>query len=130
YLIKQDDERRVSGRLTTLTRDQLAAGQVTVRVRYSGINYKDALAATGAGKIIPRFPCVGGIDLAGVVETSEDERFRPGDEVIATSFDIGVGHHGGFADIARVPGDWVVKLPAGLTLFESMALDTAGFTAA
>ena len=130
YLITQDDERRVSGRLTTLTRDQLDAGQVTVRVRYSGINYKDALAATGAGKIIRRFPCVGGIDLAGVVETSEDERFLPGDEVIATSFDIGVGHHGGFAEIARVPGDWVVKLPAGLNLFESMALGTAGFTAA
>ena len=130
YLISQDEERRVSGRLATLTRDQLDAGQVTVRVRYSSINYKDALAATGAGKIIRRFPCVGGIDLAGVVEASEDERFRPGDEVIATSFDIGVSHHGGFAEIARVPADWVVKLPAGLNLFESMALGTAGFTAA
>jgi acrylyl-CoA reductase (NADPH) len=130
FLISQDGERKVSGQLTSLERDQLDPGEVTIRVRYSGINYKDALAATGAGKIVRRFPCVGGIDLAGVVEASSDPRFRPGDEVIATSFDIGVAHHGGYAEIARVPADWVVRLPAGLDLFESMALGTAGFTAA
>ena len=130
YLISQDEERKVSGRLTTLTREQLDAGEVTLRVRYSGINYKDALAATGAGKIIRRFPCVGGIDMAGVVEESSDPRFRPGDEVIATSFDIGVSHHGGYAEVARVPADWVVPLPKGLDLYEAMALGTAGFTAA
>ena len=93
-------------------------------------NYKDALAATGAGKIIRRFPCVGGIDLCGTVIDSADARFKAGDQVIATSFDIGVAHHGGYAEIARVPGDWVVPLPPGLSLFESMALGTAGFTAA
>lgn len=130
FLISQDGERKVSGRLASLSRDELDPGEVTIRVQYSGINYKDALAATGAGKIIRRFPCVGGIDLAGVVEASSDARFKRGDEVLATSFDIGVAHHGGFAEWARVPADWVVHLPAGLDLFESMALGTAGFTAA
>ena len=109
---------------------RLDAGEVTIRVAYSSVNYKDALAATGAGKIIRRFPCVGGIDLSGVVIKSADPRFKVGDPVIATSFDIGVAHHGGYAEIARVPADWVVPLPAGLSLYEAMALGTAGFTAA
>jgi putative YhdH/YhfP family quinone oxidoreductase len=109
---------------------QLDSGDVTIRVAYSSVNFKDALAATGQGKIIRRFPCIGGIDLAGTVIDSADPRFAPGDSVIATSFDIGVAHHGGYAELARVPGDWVVPLPAGLTLFEAMALGTAGFTAA
>jgi putative YhdH/YhfP family quinone oxidoreductase len=103
---------------------------VTIRVAYSSVNYKDALAATGSGKIIRRFPCVGGIDLSGVVINSTDARFKAGDPVIATSFDIGVAHHGGYAEIARVPADWVVPLPVGLSLYEAMALGTAGFTAA
>ncbi len=94
------------------------------------MNYKDALAATGAGKIIRRFPCVGGIDLSGTVVESADPRFKAGDEVIATSFDIGVAHHGGYAEYARIPAGWVVPLPGGLSLFDAMALGTAGFTAA
>ena len=89
-----------------------------------------ALAATGAGKIIRRFPCVGGIDLAGTVTASSDPRFAKGDAVLATSYDIGVAHHGGYAGYGRVPADWVVPLPEGLSLFESMALGTAGYTAA
>lgn len=113
-----------------LTREQLDAGEVLIAVAYSSVNYKDALAATGAGKIIRRFPCIGGIDLSGVVLESADARFKTGDRVIATSFDIGVAHHGGYAELARVPGDWVVPLPTGLSLLESMALGTAGFTAA
>lgn len=129
-LIEQDDQRKVVSALRNLTLDQLDAGEVLVRVRYSSINYKDALAATGAGRIIRRFPCVGGIDLAGEVVDSTDARFRPGDAVIATSFDLGVAHHGGYAEYARVPARWVVALPAGLDLFEAMALGTAGFTAA
>lgn len=129
-LIEQDDGGKVSNRLTSLTSDQLDDGEVTIRVHYSSINYKDALAATGAGKIIRRFPCVGGIDLAGEVIESKDDRFKPGDSVIATSFDIGVSHHGGYAELARIPAKWVVPLPAGMSLFESMALGTAGFTAA
>jgi alcohol dehydrogenase len=130
YLIDQDATGKVAGRLITLAPEQLDEGEVTIRVHYSSINYKDALAATGAGKIIRRFPCVGGIDLAGEVIASSEPRFAPGDKVIATSFDLGVAHHGGYAELARVPARWVVPLPAGLDLLEAMALGTAGFTAA
>ncbi len=130
FLIDQDENRKVFSRMGTLAAEQLDAGEVTIRVHYSSINYKDALAATGAGKIIRRFPCVGGIDLCGEVVDSADARFKAGDKVIATSFDIGVAHHGGYAEYARVPAGWVVPLPAGLDLFEAMALGTAGFTAA
>ena len=128
-LIEERDGKTVAG-FTRMEESQLDAGEVTIRVAYSSVNYKDALAATGAGKIIRRFPCVGGIDLSGTVIASSDARFKPGDPVIATSFDIGVAHHGGYAEIARVPADWVVPLPAGLSLFDAMALGTAGFTAA
>jgi len=93
------------------------------------VNYKDALAATGAGKIIRRFPLVGGIDAAGTVVSSADARFKAGDEVICTSYDMGVAHDGGYAGMCRVPADWVVPLPAGLSLYEAMALGTAGYTA-
>lgn len=129
YLIEEKEGKTQSG-FVTLDESQLDAGEVTIKVAYSSVNYKDALAATGVGKIIRRYPCVGGIDLSGIVEKSSDPRFKPGDPVIATSFDIGVAHHGGFAQYARVPADWVVPLPAGLSLFEAMALGTAGFTAA
>ncbi|MBK7414358.1 MAG: oxidoreductase [Dechloromonas sp.] len=128
-LIEEQDGQVVSA-ITQMDESRLDAGEVTIRVAYSSVNYKDALAATGAGKIIRRFPCVGGIDLSGVVIKSADPRFKVGDPVIATSFDIGVAHHGGYAEIARVPADWVVPLPAGLSLYEAMALGTAGFTAA
>lgn len=94
------------------------------------MNYKDALAGTGAGKVVRRFPVVGGIDIAGTVVASHDPRFSPGDAVVATGYDLGVSHDGGYAGLARVPADWVVRLPAGLSLAESMAIGTAGFTAA
>jgi alcohol dehydrogenase len=100
-----------------------------VRVAYSSVNYKDALAATGAGRIIRRFPCVGGIDLSGTVTESSDGRFRRGDAIICTSYDMGVAHDGGYAEYARVPADWAVPMPKGLSLFEAMALGTAGYTA-
>lgn len=129
-LLIEERDGKVSSGFVRMDESLLDAGDVTIRVAYSSVNYKDALAATGAGKIIRRFPCVGGIDLSGVVISSADPRFKPGDQVIATSFDIGVAHHGGYAEIARVPGDWVVPLPAGLSLFDAMALGTAGFTAA
>lgn len=129
-LLIEEHDGKVSSGFVQLDEGRLDAGNVTIRVAYSSINYKDALAATGAGKIIRRFPCVGGIDLSGTVIESGDPRFKPGDQVIATSFDIGVAHHGGYAEIARVPGEWVVPLPAGLSLYEAMALGTAGFTAA
>lgn len=129
YLIQQNDS-EVLGCLTSMREEQLDAGEVTIRVAYSSVNYKDALAATGAGKIIRRFPCIGGIDLAGTVVASTAPRFSKGDAVIATSYDIGVAHHGGYAEYARIPADWVVAMPRGLSLFDAMALGTAGFTAA
>lgn len=129
-LLIEERDGKVSSGFVQMDESQLDAGDVTIRVAYSSINFKDALAATGAGKIIRRFPCVGGIDLSGMVVHSDDPRFKSGDPVIATSFDIGVAHHGGYAEFARVPGDWVVPLPDGLSLYEAMALGTAGFTAA
>jgi putative YhdH/YhfP family quinone oxidoreductase len=129
-LLIEERDGKVSSGFVRMDESRLDQGDVTIRVAYSSINYKDALAATGAGKIIRRFPCIGGIDLSGTVVESKDVRFKAGDPVIATSFDIGVAHHGGYAEFARVPGDWVVPLPAGLSLFDAMALGTAGFTAA
>ncbi|HEY7743043.1 MAG TPA: oxidoreductase [Burkholderiales bacterium] len=120
---------KVYGRVTTMVLGELSTGEVVIRNAYSSVNYKDALAATGAGKIIRTFPRVGGIDAAGTVETSSDPRFHPGDEVICTSYEFGVGHDGGHSQICRVPADWVVPLPKGLTLREAAALGVAGYTA-
>lgn len=125
-----EENGKSSGRFVELQLSDLDPGEVVIRVAYSSVNYKDALAATGAGKIVRRFPCVGGVDAAGVVASSQDARFAPGDEVIVTGYDMGVAHDGGYAEYARVPADWVVHLPQGLSLFEAMALGTAGFTAA
>lgn len=129
YLIEQKNG-QIAGSFVQLAEDQLDPGEVTLRIAYSSVNYKDALAATGAGKIIRRFPCVGGIDMCGTVVSSTDARFAEGDAVIATSYDIGVAHHGGYAQYGRVPADWVVPLPKGMSLQDAMALGTAGFTAA
>ncbi|HEX4648706.1 MAG TPA: oxidoreductase [Steroidobacteraceae bacterium] len=120
----------VAARFETLTLDDLAAGEVVIRVSHSGINYKDALAATGAGKILRRYPLVGGIDLAGVVVSSKDERYRPGEAVLVTGCGLSETHDGGYAQLARVPGDWVIPMPKGLDAPTAMALGTAGFTAA
>lgn len=129
YRIFEENGKSI-GKLVQLSLDDLDAGEVVIRTHYSGVNYKDALAATGAGKVIRRFPCVGGVDVSGVVESSLDVRFKAGDQVLVTSYDMGVAHDGGFAEYVRVPADWVVPLPSGLTLFDSMVLGTAGFTAA
>ncbi len=129
YLIEEGSDGKSVGRMTTLAETDLDPGAVSLRVHYSSVNYKDALAATGQGKIVRRFPCVGGIDMAGTVESSTDGRFQPGDAVIATSYDIGVAHHGGYAERARLPADWVLPLPQGLSLEQAMALGTAGLTA-
>jgi acrylyl-CoA reductase (NADPH) len=128
YRLREAD-RKVVAAFEESTLDDLDAGEVTIRVAYSSVNYKDALAATGKGRIIRRFPCVGGIDLSGTVVDSRDARFRKGDAVIATSYDIGVAHDGGFAEYARVPAAWVVPMPKGMSLLDAMALGTAGFTA-
>lgn len=110
--------------------DDLTPGNVVVRVLYSDINYKDALAATGAGKILRKYPLVGGIDLAGVVESSADPRFAPGDRVLVTGCGLSESYDGGYAEYARVEADWLFHIPAGLDEFKAMALGTAGFTAA
>lgn len=119
-----------TARLETLQLADLCAGDVVIRARWSGVNYKDALAATGKGRILRRFPLVGGVDVAGTVERSDDARFHAGDEVLVTGCGLGERHDGGFAEVVRVPADWVVPLPGGLTLREAMLLGTAGFTAA
>ncbi len=125
-----EDGGKVAARFVEMQTDELDAGEVTIRVQYSSINYKDALAATGAGKIIRRFPCIGGVDLAGVVIASRDPRFHEGDQVLATGYDLGVSHDGGYTEVARVPADWIVPLPTGLSTYDVMAIGTAGFTAA
>lgn len=128
FLIEEAEE-GVNSSFKTIDTADLDPGEVLIKTAYSSVNFKDALAATGAGKIIRRFPCVGGIDLSGVVVESSSDEFKVGQEVIATSYDIGVAHHGGYAEYCRVPAKWVVPMPAGLDLFSSMALGTAGFTA-
>ena len=125
-----DEDGRISGRLVQVSLDDLSPGAVVIRAEFSSVNYKDALAGTGTGKIMRRFPLIGGIDVAGTVESSADARFTAGDTVIVTGFDFGVAHVGGYAGYARVPAEWVVPLPQGLTPFEAMAIGTAGFTAA
>ena len=125
----EEAEKGVNSSFKTIDTADLDPGEVLIKTAYSSVNFKDALAATGAGKIIRRFPCVGGIDLSGVVVESSSDEFKVGQEVIATSYDIGVAHHGGYAEYCRVPAKWVVPMPAGLDLFSSMALGTAGFTA-
>jgi NADPH2:quinone reductase len=118
------------GRLVEASLDELPLGDVLIKAAYSSVNYKDALAGTGTGKVIRRFPLIGGIDVSGTVVSSTDPRFREGAEVLVTGYDLGVSHDGGFAGYVRVPADWVVPLPAGLGLFDAMAVGTAGFTAA
>ncbi len=110
--------------------DDLAPGEVVIRAEYSSVNYKDALAGTGEGKILRRFPLVGGIDVAGHVVASSDARFREGDAVLATGSGLSETRDGGYARYARLEAQWAIPLPQGLTLRESMILGTAGFTAA
>jgi len=116
-------------RLEHIRLDDLSPGDVLIRGEFSSINYKDALAATGTGKIQRRFPLVGGVDVSGTVVESADERFDPGDAVVVTGCGLSETHDGGFAEYVRVPADWVNPLPAGMDLRTAMALGTAGFTA-
>lgn len=129
YRIFEEDG-KVEGRLVRAALDELGPGEVVIRTAYSSVNYKDALAATGAGKIIREFPLIGGIDLAGSVVSSAEPALREGDDVLVTGYGLGVSHDGGYAGYARVPAEWVVPVPGGLTTFEAMAIGTAGFTAA
>ena len=119
-----------SADIKELTLNDLPPDEILVKVAYSSVNYKDGLASIPEGKIVRNYPFIPGIDLSGIVVESSDFRFKPGDEVIATSYELGVSHYGGFSEYARIKADWIVPLPAGLTLKEAMALGTAGFTAA
>jgi len=125
-----EESKKVVARFEQLKLDDLSPGDVVVRVTHSDINYKDALAATGAGKILRRYPLVGGIDFAGVVESSSDSRYSAGDPVLVTGCALSETHDGGYAEYARVKGDWVIPMPPGLDAAAAMALGTAGFTAA
>lgn len=122
-------DKKMRAEFVDMTLEQLDPGDVVVRVAYSDVNYKDALAATGKGKILRRQSCVGGIDLSGTVVTSQDPRFAKGDAVMGIGYELGVSHHGGYAQYARVPGEWLMKLPQGMSLWEAMAFGTAGYTA-
>ncbi|WHX98364.1 acryloyl-CoA reductase [Neobacillus sp. DY30] len=116
--------------IKNLTLDDLSTGEVLIKVAYSSINYKDGLASIPEGKIVRSYPFVPGIDLAGMVVSSDDPRYSAGDQVIATSYDIGVSHFGGYSEYARIPADWIVPLPENLSLKEAMIYGTAGLTAA
>ena len=113
-----------------LPESALPEGEVTIRVEWSSVNYKDGLACSPGGRVVTKYPMTPGVDLAGTVVESRDSRFAKGDAVIAGGYDIGTGHAGGFAELARLPADWVMPLPAGLTAKEAMAIGTAGLTAA
>lgn len=125
----EKDEKVIQGNMVEMTLDELMPGEVLIKSNWSSINYKDALAGTGKGKILSRFPLNGGIDVAGEVVESSDDRYKPGDQVLVTGYELGTGHDGGYSEFTRVPGEWVVALPEGLTPRQAMILGTAGFTA-
>ena len=130
YRIEAGEGGRPEGRMTRIALSDLNEGELIVRVAYSNLNYKDALAATGAGRIARRMPIVGGIDVAGVVESSEDPRFGEGEEVMVTGFGLSEDRDGGYAEYAKLKADHALALPRGLDAQEAMALGTAGLTAA
>ncbi len=130
FRIHSEDGKNIEARFDTISLEDLSAGDVVIRGAYSSINYKDALAATGTGRILRKFPLVGGVDIAGTVVSSDDERIAEGDSVIVNGCGLSETHDGGFAEYARVKGEWITPLPEGLDLRTAMALGTAGFTAA
>lgn len=125
-----NDDGGIKAGYEQITLDDLSAGEVVIRAAWSDINFKDALAATGKGKILRKFPLVAGIDVSGRVESSDSRAFSPGDEVLVVGCELSESRDGGYAEFVRVPADCVVKLPGALSLFDAMALGTAGFTAA
>lgn len=129
FVVDQDDNGIVSNSYKELTKDDLPEGDVLIKVHYSGINYKDALATQDHNKIVKQYPMVPGIDLAGTIEETNAPGFEVGDKVIVTSYDLGVSHYGGFSEYARVKSEWVIELPEDLTLEEAMIYGTAGYPA-
>ena len=130
YRLTETPDKKIQAGFVDMTLDELDPGNVVVRVAYSSVNYKDALAATGKGRILRRPSCIGGIDFAGTVVSSTDPRYAKGDAVLTASGEyVGVSNDGGYAPYARVNGDWITKVPKGLSLWEAMAFGTAGYTA-
>lgn len=125
-----NEDGRIQARFEQLTLNDLSEGNVVIRSQYSDVNYKDALAATGAGKILRRFPLIGGIDVAGTVHESTDRRFRKGDKVLVTGCGLGEDRDGGYSEFVRVPGEYVIPTPETFSAKTAMMIGTAGFTAA
>lgn len=130
FVVRKNADGYVAARVQRLAFDELPAGEVLIRVAYSSLNYKDALASQGHPGVVRTLPHVPGIDCAGTVVESTSPDYRPGDEAVITGYDLGSGHWGGYAEFVRVPAEWIVPLPSDLTLRETMIYGTAGFTAA
>jgi len=130
FRVERDDNKNYSRSVVELDTDDLPAGDVLIDVKFSSLNYKDALSATGNPGVTRKFPHTPGIDAAGVVVESASDGFAPGDEVIVIGFDLGMGTWGGYGQRIRVPANWIARRPNGLTLRDSMIIGTAGFTAA
>ncbi|NQZ83058.1 MAG: oxidoreductase [Colwellia sp.] len=130
HQIQDGDKKKITSGFEQISLDDLTAGEVVIKVAYSDINYKDALAATGKGRILRTYPLVGGIDLSGVVISSSDERFKARDKVLVCGAQLSEHYDGGYAEYARVKADSIVPLPTGMSLRDVMALGTAGYTAA
>jgi len=130
FVVRKDGAGKISAQLERLSLHDLPSDEVLIRVEYSSLNYKDALASQGHPGVVRSFPHVPGIDCAGKVVESASPEYKPGEEVLVTGYELGAGHWGAYAEFIRVPADWVVPLPRGLTLREAMIYGTAGFTAA
>ncbi len=128
-VVTKDDEGKTAAAVQQIDMDQLPAGDVTVAVDFSTVNYKDGLCIGPGGGLVRNYPHVPGIDFAGTVEASDDSRYKPGDKVVLTGWRVGEAHWGGYAQKARVKADWLVPLPDGITARQAMAVGTAGFTA-
>lgn len=129
YMVRNDEKGFRAG-IEELTLSELPDEAVTIQVEYSSVNYKDGLASTENGKVVRSYPIIPGIDLAGTVISSADDRFKQGDKVLATGYGLGVQQDGGYSPYAKLPADWLIPLPDGLTTKEAMSIGTAGFTAA
>ncbi|RKZ47673.1 MAG: oxidoreductase [Gammaproteobacteria bacterium] len=129
FRVYQDDG-KIQGKLEQSTLNDLSPGEVVIKVAYSSVNYKDALVAKGSGKFTREFPVIGGIDSAGYVVSSENKDFKEGDAVLVTGYELGTNHDGGYSEYARVPTEWVVPLPEGMSPKQAMSIGTAGFTVA
>ncbi|WP_173917315.1 acryloyl-CoA reductase [Halobacillus sp. Marseille-Q1614] len=130
FQISRNDNGEINAQIENLNKKDLPQGDVLIKVHYSSVNYKDGMVSTPDNPLVKNYPIIPGIDLAGVVEESDDPKFKEGDQVIATSYEIGVNHPGGYSEYASIPSEWVVPLPDGISLEESMIYGTAGFTAA